>query len=382
MASLYRRRRSPYYYISFVEDGSRRHVSTGLRADCPAARRKASALLAKYTFAEKTSPIGTGIGGGWQWVPAFLQSIARAPRTLEAYELRWRNLSAYLSQEQLAHPRTVRHEHAQAYLVWRTSHKRPAGKHISHNTATAEVKMLKTILSEAVIRGLVERNPFAGFRARLDASVEKPEITAAEIAIIEKALLTRPDWMQRAWAISMATGCRLRETRIDVRSQVDLTRDTLHFPAPKGGRRRAYTIPLPQSLRPIFEQLLQSGARFTHDFPPVPSKEWRFFFDGLSLHHVCFHCCRVTFITRLARANVPLSVAMRLVNHASQTIHRIYQRVNLDDLRVWTHALEPLNPAPLSPPPRGRRPSPAPAAKPRNPRGKSIARPSGSPALA
>lgn len=369
MASLYRRPRSPYYYLSFFEAGQRRHISTGLRADDAADRRRASALLAKYTYAEKCAPAGRhALGSGWDWVPAFIESIARAPRTLEAYELRWRNLSLYLREQKLAHPRALRHEHAQAYLRWRTAHKRPAGKHIAHNTATGEVKMLKTLLNEAKVRGLVDRNVFDSFRARYDAIAEKPEINEAEQGLIETALLTQPTWMRRAFRISMATGCRLRETRIDLRTQVDLDRATLHFPAPKGGRRKAYSIPLPQSLRTLFEELLQAGTRYTVDFPECPSKDWRFFFDSLDLPHHCFHCCRVTFITRLARANVPLSVAMRLVNHASETIHKIYQRVNVDDLRVWSERLEPLPSSP-SPPP-----SPARAAKPRNPRGRSTAR--------
>lgn len=40
-----------------------------------------------------------------------------------------------------------------------------------------------------------------------------------------------------------------------------------------------------------------------------------------------------TFITRLARNRVPLSHAMRLVNHASTTIHRVYQRLGVEDVR-------------------------------------------------
>jgi len=378
MASLYRRPRSPYYYLSFFEAGRRHHISTGLRTDDAADRRRAEALLAKYTYAEKLAPPGGGaLGSGWDWVPSFLESIARVPRTLEAYALRWRNLSLYLRHEKIAHPRALRHEHAQAYLRWRTAHKRPAGKHIAHNTATAEVKMLKTLLNEAKVRGLVERNVFDSFRARYDAIAEKPEITSAEQAAIEAALLTQPVWMRHAFRISMATGCRLRETRIDLRTQVDFDRATLHFTAPKGGRRRAYSIPLPESLRPLFQELLKAGTRYTVEFPPVPSKHWRFFLDSLQLPHLCFHCCRVTFITRLARANVPLSVAMRLVNHASLTIHRIYQRVNVDDLRVWAAQLESSQhqPAPPPAPP----PSPAPAAKRRSPREKSTGRPSGIP---
>lgn len=47
----------------------------------------------------------------------------------------------------------------------------------------------------------------------------------------------------------------------------------------------------------------------------------------LKLGHLCFHCTRVTFITRGARAGVPESAMMKMVNHASKEIHRIYQRL-------------------------------------------------------
>ncbi len=39
-----------------------------------------------------------------------------------------------------------------------------------------------------------------------------------------------------------------------------------------------------------------------------------------------YNCLRVTYVNRLRRAGVPREAAMRLVNHASELIHRIYQR--------------------------------------------------------
>jgi hypothetical protein len=377
MASLYRRPRSPFWYLKFLEDGTWQQISTGLRYDSPTQTRKAQALCAKATFREKSSqPVRAGgAGGGWDWVPSYLRLTRRTPRTLEAYELRWRHVARFLTAHRIDHPRQLRHEDAQRYLEWRTAQNRPAGKPIAFNTAVAEAKTLKTLLEEATARQLIEANPFAKAHFTHEASDEKPEITEAERSRIEAALLQEPLWMRRAWAIAMSTGCRLRETRIQLR-HVDLDRGTILFPAPKGGARRAYTIPLPASLRPLFEQMQKSGENVTLDFPFQPSRQWRLFFDRLRMGHLCFHCTRVTFITKLARANVPLAVAMRLVNHASRTIHRIYQRLNLDDLQHWTARLAHLDPSFSAPSPSA--PSaPAPAAKPRTARGKSNAPSSG-----
>ena len=41
----------------------------------------------------------------------------------------------------------------------------------------------------------------------------------------------------------------------------------------------------------------------------------------------CSHSTRVTFITHGAKQGVPQSQMMKLVNHASEEIHRVYQRL-------------------------------------------------------
>lgn len=60
-----------------------------------------------------------------------------------------------------------------------------------------------------------------------------------------------------------------------------------------------------------------------------------FAFKRLGLRHLTFHGLRVTYITRLARACMPLSAAMRLVNHASATVHAISQRLGVEDVRQY-----------------------------------------------
>jgi integrase len=346
MASLHRRHKSGYWHVSYLEAGQWKKKSTGFRCDDPDETRKAQALAAKLTCREKLAPaakvdaptparVRASPAPGWDWVPDFINAVARVPRTLEAYRLRWRRVLQFLIEHDLKHPQAIRYEHAEAYLRWREAQKRHAGKPICHNTAVMEAKFMKTVLAEAALREMVDRSAWAAFRPRRDDTDEKPEITAIEAAQIERALESAPPWMRRSWQIAMATGCRLRETRIEIRRQVNFEEGTILFPSPKGGRRKAYAIPLPKSLRPAFEAWLAAGDRWTLTMPPCPSKDWRFFLDDLGMPHLCFHCTRVTFITKLARANVPLAVAMRLVNHASKTIHRIYQRINLDDLRRW-----------------------------------------------
>jgi len=332
VASLYPRAGSPYWQLRTRIEGRWRCENTGLRLDSASDTKKAKILAAERSYLEATSrPLK--LGDGWSWVPKWLRHVATG-KTLECYDLRWRHLARFLALKKLGHPRALRHEDGQDYIEWRTEHARPrSGKAISRNTAIAEIKLLKTVLDQAVARELADKNVLAGLKLRRDDPAEKPEITFEEQAQIEASLVREPLWMRRSWAIAMATGCRLRETRLHPR-QINMAAGTIEFTSPKGGRKKAYAIPMPAAIRPLCAAIVRSKQPAL-EFPFQPSRQWGLFFARLGLEHLCFHCSRVTFITRLAREGAPLAVAMRLVNHASTAIHRIYQRVRLDDLGGW-----------------------------------------------
>lgn len=364
MASLYKRERSPFWYLRCKVDGAWRSESTGLRVDVRLDTKRAQILCAERTFAEQGAATAERGDAGWGWVPGWLKHRAPGERSLEVYLLRWRHLSRFLDEHDVAGPEHVRREHGELWVDWRMRQVRPAsGKTACRNTALLELKQLKAVLAEAAARGLCDRVVLAGLKMPKDEAPEKPEITADEQSAIEAALAEEPVWMLRAWRIAMATGCRLRETVMDLRD-VDLEGGTIHFPAPKGGRKKAFSIPLPAGLRGLFEEMAAAGERVTLEMPFQPSRAWRAFFDGLGMGHLCFHCTRVTFISRLARAGAPLGVAMRLVNHSSELVHRLYRRTRADELSGWADRIA----------------APPACATPRSPRGKSSGRASGSPA--
>jgi integrase len=92
---------------------------------------------------------------------------------------------------------------------------------------------------------------------------------------------------------------------------------------------------MPTALKPLLERLKAEGRHHTVDFPFQPSRRWQQFFAKLKMPHLCFHCLRVTYVNRLRRAGVPREVAMRLVNHSSELVHRIYQREKVEDVVKW-----------------------------------------------
>jgi hypothetical protein len=53
--------------------------------------------------------------------------------------------------------------------------------------------------------------------------------------------------MREEACISLHTGCRLRETRLQLNC-IDFKEDKITFPSPKGGEDRAFSIPMPSVL--------------------------------------------------------------------------------------------------------------------------------------
>ena len=89
---------------------------------------------------------------------------------------------------------------------------------------------------------------------------------------------------------------------------------------------------MPTALRPLLERFRKSKQKFTVEFPFQPWRRWQQFFIKIKKTHLTFHCLRVTYVNRLRRAGVPREAAMRLVNHASELIHQIYQREKVEDV--------------------------------------------------
>jgi integrase len=340
MAYLYRKPRSPFWYVVFVNaDGKEVHRSTHLRADDPNETARAKGIRAELEAKEhhRTPAVKTE---GWDtWVPKYLERHCETKATLQRYLGNWKWLALWLQASRLHSPRAITYRKALDYLEWRTTFRKKTGKSAGRNTAVMELKLLAMIMGEAVRLGHADANPLVSLKVRRDKAAKKPEMTDKEIAKIRKALKAEPEWMQTAFEISLHTGCRLRETRLPLNC-LDFTEDKITFPSPKGGEDRAFSIPMPTALRPLLQQIRKSRKKFTVEFPFQPSRRWQQFFLKIGMPHLCFHCLRVTYVNRLRRAGVPREAAMRLVNHSSELVHQIYQRERVEDVAQWRDAVE------------------------------------------
>lgn len=331
MASLHKRKQSPYYWLKFRDnDGAIRFRSTGFRHDTEAGRKEAYELKYQCALGELRRG-GQVQKEGWEWVEKAFNPTFKTEATRQRTLSRWDIIESFLLEKGIHTPAQVTPETISDYMEWRTAKKRRCGKTIARNTAIYEVKLFRRILSFAVERRYLQNNPLGKICINKSPTKPKPALTNDEILRIRQALLQKPEWMRVAFEISLATGCRLRETSIPLQC-IDYDNETITFPCPKGGPDKAFTIPMPTSIRGLLQSL--RGRAVTCVIPQMASKQFGrdFLHRELGMRHLCFHCLRVTKITRMMQEGVPLSMAMRLVNHASELIHRIYQRHSVADL--------------------------------------------------
>lgn len=337
MATLIKKRDSKFWHMKFKDtEGVWRLRSTRLLRADPQQTAEARVMEAKLNAAQVEQNLDKHAAErGWGFVEQYLQTFSSKPSTQNTYRNRWNWISLFLAEKKLRTPQVIEYEHANAYIKWRTEWEKRTGKTVCRNTAIYDVKFFAQLMEEAKRRKLCASNLLVKLKLIKDDPEEKPEITDAEFQIILPALETLPpekQWMKYSFLIAMQTGCRLGDTRME-KMLWDFERNTITFLDPKGGKKRNFSVPMPAALRPLLLNIQEKKLQPQLKFQFQPSRKWQHFFHTLRLDHLCFHCLRVTFITRLARRAVPLSHAMRLVNHASTTVHRIYQRLSVDDVR-------------------------------------------------
>jgi hypothetical protein len=244
MASIYRKKGSPFWFIQFIDgDGNRRNKFTELRSDDPTQTIKARAMRATMEAKELSRSGGPLDEGGWDsWVLKFLERHCESPRTHERYLDAWKWLAFWLQAKRFNSPRAITYRNALEYIEWRTHYKKKTGKTVGRNTAIFELKTFAMIMGEAVRLGHADANPLVSLKLKRDKPAKKPELTDDEISAIREALAVEPEWMQTAFEIALHTGCRLRETRLPL-SCIDFRENKMTFLSPKGGEIRGASAP-------------------------------------------------------------------------------------------------------------------------------------------
>ena len=337
MASIYKRKDSQWFWIRLKSpDGKWIAKPTRYRTDNTLHRAKARQEAAELTIKEqgrRSKDIG--------WVDRLITEHQVTDTTRIYYRNSWRNLTRFMAERNILledFTPALAHD----YIAWRVATPRTGGGFIGRNQALQDIKILKWIHRQGRLLGHLTTMAMVDFRARKSPVTRKPVFTDDEIARCREALASRfvPDWMRTSFDIAYFTGCRLKETRLPL-ACIDLDTGTMTFPEPKGGSGRAYTIPIPAGLLPLFQKLKATPRSHTFEWPGAGtrvSSYWRRFFNLLGLKKHSFHGLRATRVTNLRRAGIVQAVAMRLVNHSSTLVHDLYQRHSVEDLRHYVNA--------------------------------------------
>ncbi len=345
---VFKRENSPFWWIYFYSAPKERvQQSSKKRRDDPLGWKQAYDLA--KSKARDFEAVDRGGNALWDtWVEGWLES--RLPNDHQKKSRKttlqhWRFIRAFLGSKGVDTPAGVSYNIAMEYFAWRKQHKRLPGRP-KVQTAVTEMAMLKRVMREAVNRGFAHRNPLDQMELIRPKPREKPEISPDEENIIRAAISQREGqlplterWMTISFEIAIRHGWRIAETAFPLK-RIDFTtwRVLVHQ---KGDRWR--TVPVHPELRPLFTELHRLGAKVSCVFPKNSvqraSYAWSMLLRGCArdkvvgiLPHLCFHCCRVTVISRMARAGVSERLIMEWVGHASTAVHRIYQRVRSDDL--------------------------------------------------
>jgi len=343
MASLIKKPRSPYWWINWINPnvGARQRFSTKLRCDNPAHTKKAKKLLLDFQTKELGNSTNRGKDQWHFWVPSWLQTrYSSNDRHYANVTIHWQHLEEYLSERKIKRPADLTRQHCFDFVTW----KKERNPGININSTLIYLGRLRTIMTEAVRRDYCTSNPVSNLGIKKKSTKPRPEMTDTEIETIRNYLI--PENYHRkgtskeilhslrvSLEFALHQGCRLSETQLDVVHDIDIENRVIRFHA-KGDQY--YETVHNAKLIHLIDELRSSGRIMSYDYNPrALSYKWVKVFKELDLSHLCFHCTRITAISKLERAGAPETVVMKLVNHASHTIHRVYRRHLKSELQKY-----------------------------------------------
>lgn len=327
MANIYKRPRSPFWWISYTTATDRVRVSTGVRHDGRKSPPKDSPVLEiRRTIEERLARAKFGAAPMLEHKPvadflrdylAGLQGVR--PTSLRRYQFMVNAFTGWAKTEGVATVADVTYPVASRYVAFRRA------ADIGPATLRAEVRFLHSAWAEAKKLHHVEfeENPWT-FSFKVERHEPDPFTDAELAAILAQPM---PAWLRLSVDIALYTGARISSIK-GLRWE-DITIEAIHF---RTSKTSSFTVPLHPALAATLELqrssgtvlpkdvLAKSDAHFSQTFKVICQRA------GVPRGH--FHLFRHTFISRLALAGVEQRVTQLLANHADSNVHRHYTHAN------------------------------------------------------
>ncbi len=359
MATLYKRLRSPYWWLQWVEGGRQRRESTGVRHNDREAPPKSSPANRALLALEERLAMGRfGVPTRWKCptlrdavsaMDVYMNSEAKAGAIsrdyASAYIADLDRITARLEAQGINTMEDVTAEQAQCYRNSRLDS-------VKRSTYSIERQHLSTLWDW--VSGQDENctltNPWKKTTAKSDTE-SKRQITNDERKVIADALPLAPLEIQYLTLTGFYCGARLAMAARLVVDNVDFEESRIRWPRVKRREHVSY-MPLP-----LKQFLLDYPVRDDGHFIE-PSRNWSKAYcewitgvaESLPHRHtiktskgevkllegITHHCWRVTHNTLMAEA-LPEQVTMELIGHSSPAVHARYKDM---ELTKWHRAIE------------------------------------------
>jgi integrase len=339
MASTYLRPDSPFIWIRYKKaDGKWSNANTGLRKDDAKDRKHAKLFAKQKSLAEAVQRPIAGRSTFNEWVQPWLEQRwgKGNKHTLRKYRMWWREWSIYLSSVGATSPVAVNREIVLAYVQQREA------SGTSRNTALDEVSFLAVVLDEAFKRKYATENPARRLGLSRIEQVHKEIWTEEQIQLsldaAEKA--DRFGFIHVALLMGKYQAARISSCAVPI-AAIDFDRGEIRYPGNviKGGKPFVQAIDprFAPTLKQIVEHRRALGEIRLCDLPkdPSPSLDVRRFLDGIGLQGLSQHGLRSTWCTQAALRGIPMAVAMKYTNHASEDVHRAYEQISAGDVNQF-----------------------------------------------
>ena len=207
------------------------------------------------------------------------------------------------------------------------------------------------MLSFAVRREGIDRNPLAGIARDLPAVVQRHERRGLTFEEVRRILPPKNDPLKVLWRFLYFTGAREGETLALEWKDVDLVGETVRFLAKNCKTDKPRVVPLNSEIRQELRPLRLRGSR-ARVFTTSEGKPWTPFAllrrfksackrAGVDLTGVCVHSPRHTLTSRLQELRYMDGEIMAISGHTTMTALRGYAHVSPERLRRTVEELNP-----------------------------------------
>lgn len=256
-------------------------------------------------------------------------------RSLTTPKGQLKTLTAYFGKKRL---RELTYGDIRSFKALRLKTPTAHGRQRCIASVNRELALLRRMFTVAVRQQWLQRNPFASGESLISSAAEvKRErfLSREEEERLFAAIDAEPKRAHLKGVVLLALDCALRRGEITslLWSDINLEGRTITVRAFNAKTAKSRTVALTNR---VYEYLCQ-----LRPFPCLPDS---LVFGGLkdvkrSFVSACrqaqisdfrLHDCRATAITRLLRAGLPVTEAMRISGHSTYTAFTIYARADLD----------------------------------------------------